>query len=79
MRPAHTLFGQFAYNFHSLLLKFFLGAFDWLHIPIPIWAQVEGICGTVPLRLQFIPEAPYVRNLIFALMGVPAIDICVMP
>jgi len=62
-----------------LLLKFFLGAFDWLHIPIPIWAQVEGICGTVPLRLQFIPEAPYVRNLIFALMGVPAIDICVMP
>ena len=45
-----------------MLLEFFIGAFDWLHIPIPIWVQVEGICGTVRLRIQFIPEAPFVRN-----------------
>ncbi|KZV88102.1 hypothetical protein EXIGLDRAFT_839449 [Exidia glandulosa HHB12029] len=65
-------------NIH-LLLEFFIGAFDWLHIPIPIWVQVEGICGTVRLRIQFIPEAPFVRNLTFTLMGVPAVEVSVVP
>ncbi|EJD51313.1 hypothetical protein AURDEDRAFT_159718 [Auricularia subglabra TFB-10046 SS5] len=65
-------------NIH-LLLEFFLGAFDWLHIPIPIWVQVEGFCGTVRLRIQFIPEPPFVRNLTFTLMGVPAVEVSVVP
>jgi hypothetical protein len=46
----------------SLLLEFFLGFADWIHIPIPIWVQVDGIAGTVRLRIQFISEAPFVRN-----------------
>lgn len=46
----------------SLLCEFFLGVYDWLHIPIPIWLQVEGFVGTVRLRIQFIPEPPFVRN-----------------
>jgi Ca2+-dependent lipid-binding protein len=50
-----------AKNIH-VLIEFFLGAFDWLHIPIPIWIQVEGIAGTVRLRIQFIPEAPFVGD-----------------
>ncbi|KAG8895983.1 hypothetical protein FRC00_006666, partial [Tulasnella sp. 408] len=58
---------------------FFLGAFDWLHIPIPIWVQVEGIAATVRLRIQFIPEPPFVRNLTFTLMGVPAVEVSVVP
>ena len=53
--------------------------FDWLHIPIPIWVQVEGFCGTVRLRIQFIPDPPYVRNLTFTLMGVPAVEVSVVP
>ncbi|KAG9019015.1 hypothetical protein FRB90_007187 [Tulasnella sp. 427] len=65
-------------NIH-LLLEFFLGAFDWLHIPVPIWVQVEGIAATVRLRIQFIPEPPYVRNLTFTLMGVPAVEVSVVP
>ncbi|KAG8908594.1 hypothetical protein FRB99_004882 [Tulasnella sp. 403] len=67
-----------SHNIH-LLLEFFLGIHDWLHIPIPIWVQVEGIAGTVRLRIQFIPEPPYVRNLTFTLMGVPAVDVFVVP
>jgi len=47
---------------HSLLIEFFLGAFDWFHLPIPIWIQVESIAGTVRLRCQMIQEFPYVRN-----------------
>lgn len=65
-------------NIH-LLLEFFLGFADWVHIPIPIWVQVDGIAGTVRLRIQFIPEPPFVRNLTFTLMGVPAVDVSVTP
>ena len=36
----------------SLLLEFFIGVYDWLHIPVPIWIQVEGFVTTVRLRIQ---------------------------
>ncbi|KZT59170.1 hypothetical protein CALCODRAFT_516259 [Calocera cornea HHB12733] len=67
-----------AKNIH-VLIEFFLGAFDWLHIPIPIWIQVEGIAGTVRLRIQFIPEAPFVGDLTFTFMGVPAVEVSAIP
>ncbi|QRW25571.1 C2 domain-containing protein [Rhizoctonia solani] len=65
-------------NIH-LLIEFFLGLYDWLHIPIPIWIQVENIVGTVRLRIQFIPEPPFVRNLTFTLMGVPGVEVSAIP
>lgn len=46
-----------AKNIH-MLIEFYLGAFDWFHIPVPIWIQVEEIYGIVRLRCQFIPEPP---------------------
>ncbi|KAG8694302.1 hypothetical protein FRC09_009939, partial [Ceratobasidium sp. 395] len=67
-----------ARNIH-LLIEFFLGVYDWLHIPIPIWIQVDGIVGTVRLRIQFIPEPPFVRNLTFTLMGVPGVEVSAIP
>ncbi|WVW81245.1 hypothetical protein I302_103236 [Kwoniella bestiolae CBS 10118] len=67
-----------AKNIH-LLIEFFLGLYDWLHIPIPIWIQVEQIFGVVRLRVQFIPEPPFVRNLTFALCGVPAVEVSAIP
>ncbi|KAK4688253.1 hypothetical protein P7C73_g1870, partial [Tremellales sp. Uapishka_1] len=67
-----------AKNIH-LLIEFFLGAYDWFHIPIPIWIQIEQIYGVVRLRVQFIPEAPFVRNLTFALCGVPSVEVSAIP
>jgi Ca2+-dependent lipid-binding protein len=67
-----------AKNIH-LLIEFFIGMYDWLHIPIPIWIQVEQIYGVVRLRVQFIPEAPFVRNLTFALCGVPSVEVSAIP
>ncbi|WWC90217.1 uncharacterized protein L201_005150 [Kwoniella dendrophila CBS 6074] len=67
-----------AKNIH-LLIEFFLGIYDWLHIPIPIWIQVEQIYGVVRLRVQFIPEPPFVRNLTFALCGVPSVEVSAIP
>ncbi|KAF8748701.1 Protein kinase C conserved region 2 (CalB) [Rhizoctonia solani] len=49
-------------NIH-LLIEFFLGLYDWLHIPIPIWIQVENIVGT----------------LTFTLMGVPGVEVSAIP
>lgn len=46
-----------AKNIH-MLLEFFIGAYDWFHIPVPIWIQIEQIFGVVRLRVQFIPEPP---------------------
>ena len=48
---------QRAKNIH-MLIEFFLGAYDWFHIPVPIWIQIEEIYGIVRLRAQFIPEPP---------------------
>ena len=67
-----------AKNIH-LLIEFFIGMYDWLHIPLPIWIQVEQVLGIVRLRVQFIPEYPYVRNLTFALCGVPAVEVSAIP
>jgi Ca2+-dependent lipid-binding protein len=67
-----------AKNIH-LLIEFFIGMFDWLHIPIPIWIQVEQIFGVVRLRVQFIPEFPFIRNVTFALCGVPAVEVSAIP
>ncbi|KAF8513153.1 hypothetical protein BU17DRAFT_77267 [Hysterangium stoloniferum] len=65
-------------NIH-LLMEFFLGLYDWLHIPIPIWIQIEGFVGTVRMRIQFIPEFPFVGNVSFTLMGVPAVEVSAVP
>ena len=67
-----------AKNIH-LLIEFFIGMYDWLHIPIPIWIQVEQIVGVVRLRVQFIPEYPFVRMLTFALCGVPDVEVSAVP
>jgi Ca2+-dependent lipid-binding protein len=67
-----------AKNIH-LLIEFFIGMYDWFHIPIPIWIQIEQIYGVVRLRVQFIPEPPFVRNLTFSLCGVPSVEVSAIP
>ncbi|CAD6969557.1 unnamed protein product [Tilletia controversa] len=65
-------------NIH-LLIQFFIGAFDLFRFPVPIWAQVEHISGTLRLRCQIVQTPPYIRNLTFTLMGVPRVEISVVP
>ncbi|CAO1613689.1 unnamed protein product [Parajaminaea phylloscopi] len=67
-----------AENMH-LLIEFFLGAYDLFQLPLPIWAQIEHISGTIRVRAQFIQSPPYVRNVTFSLMGVPRIEVSVQP
>ncbi|WFD23840.1 hypothetical protein MEQU1_002534 [Malassezia equina] len=66
-------------NNTHLLIEFFIGAFDWVEIPLPVWVQVERIIGTVRLRAQIMSEPPFLRNLTFTLMGVPSVSISAIP
>ncbi|GAA5997362.1 uncharacterized protein JCM10292_000204 [Rhodotorula paludigena] len=63
----------------SLVMKFFLGMHDLFHLPIPIWIAVESVVGTVRLRCQMVAQMPYIRNVTFTLMGVPAIEASAVP
>ncbi|ORY73397.1 hypothetical protein BCR35DRAFT_148274 [Leucosporidium creatinivorum] len=63
----------------SLIMNFFAGVHDWFHLPIPIWIAVESIVGTVRLRCQMVSQAPFIRNVTFTLMGVPAIEASAIP
>lgn len=65
-------------NIH-LLIEFFIGAFDWIEIPLPVWVQVERIVGTARIRAQIMSEPPFLRNLTFTLMGVPSVSISAIP
>ncbi|KAI0826298.1 hypothetical protein BC629DRAFT_1605012 [Irpex lacteus] len=66
------------HNIH-LMLEFFVGAFDWFKIPIPIYAVVEGFVATARMRIQFVQQPPFVRNLTVTLMGVPKVEVSVEP
>lgn len=67
-----------SHNIH-MMIQFFLGAMDMFQIPFPVWVQIEKIAGTLRLRAQLVSEPPYVRNLTFTLMGVPRIEVSVVP
>jgi hypothetical protein len=66
------------HNIH-LMLEFFAGFHDWFKLPIPIYAIVEGFVATARLRIQFVQNPPFVRNLTVTLMGVPKVSVSVEP
>lgn len=65
-------------NIH-MMIQFFVGAMDIFQFPFPVWVQIEKLSGTIRLRAQLVSEPPYIRNVTFALMGVPRIEVSVTP
>ncbi|WFC99598.1 hypothetical protein MYAM1_002343 [Malassezia yamatoensis] len=65
-------------NVH-MLVEFFLGAFDWVEIPLPVWVQIDHVMGTVRIRVQVTSEPPFLRNVTVSLMGVPSVSIRAIP
>ena len=41
--------------------------------------RLQGLVGTVRLRLQMTPEAPFLKSLTFTLMGVPQVQAGCIP
>lgn len=67
-----------AKNMHMQLV-FYLGIKGLFGVPLPIWVELQGLVGTVRLRLQMSPEPPFLKALTFTLMGLPKVEAGCMP
>ncbi|KAI9839590.1 MAG: hypothetical protein M1819_002216 [Sarea resinae] len=67
-----------ARNMHMQLV-FYLGIKGLFGVPLPIFVELQGLVGTVRLRLQMTPEPPFLKTLTFTLMGLPQIQAGCIP
>lgn len=58
----------------GMQLVFYLGIKGLFGVPLPIWVELQGLVGTVRLRLQMSPDLPFLKTLTFTLMGVPKVQ-----
>ncbi|EGE04929.1 C2 domain-containing protein [Trichophyton equinum CBS 127.97] len=61
-----------AQNMHMMVV-FYLGVKGLFGVPFPVFVELSELVGTVRLRLQLTPEAPFAKSLTFSLMGMPHI------
>ncbi|RMZ74209.1 c2 domain [Pyrenophora seminiperda CCB06] len=61
-----------ARNMHMQLV-FYLGIKGLFGVPLPIFVELQGLVGTVRLRLNMTPEPPFLKTLTFTLMGAPQV------
>ncbi|CCG83493.1 Putative uncharacterized protein B5O22.140 [Taphrina deformans PYCC 5710] len=67
-----------AKNIH-MLIWFLVGLRNVLGIPIPIWVQVHGILGKARVRVQLLPDPPFLKNGTISLLGMPKIELSTVP
>lgn len=67
-----------ARNMHMQLV-FYLGVKGLFGVPLPIFVELQGLVGTVRLRLNMTPEPPFLKTLTFTLMGVPQVQAGCIP
>ncbi|KAF1963079.1 hypothetical protein CC80DRAFT_434501 [Byssothecium circinans] len=67
-----------ARNMHMQLV-FYLGIKGLFGVPLPIFVELQGLVGTVRLRLNMTPEPPFLKNLTFTLMGAPMVEAGCIP
>lgn len=60
-------------------LVFYLGVKGLFGVPLPIFVELQGLVGTVRLRLNMTPEPPFLKNVTFTLMGVPQVQAGCIP
>lgn len=60
-------------------LVFYLGVKGFFGVPLPIFVELQGLVGTVRLRLNMTPEPPFLKNVTFTLMGVPQVQAGCIP
>lgn len=67
-----------AKNIH-MLIWFLVGLRNVLGIPIPVWVQVHGIIGKARVRIQLLPDPPFLKNGTISLLGLPKIELSTIP
>ncbi|KAI0050335.1 hypothetical protein FA95DRAFT_1555850 [Auriscalpium vulgare] len=66
-----------AHNAH-LLVDFFLGLKELYGFAVPVWTELQGVVGTARVRMQLIPDPPFVKTTLLTLLGLPRITISVV-
>jgi len=62
-----------------LLIDFFLGVKGVWVFSVPVWVELTGVVGTARVRLQLISDPPFVKTTLVTLLGLPRIDVSVIP
>ncbi|CAI9632106.1 hypothetical protein GT037_005752 [Alternaria burnsii] len=70
--PSGKRVSERARNMHMQLV-FYLGIKGLFGVPLPIFVELQGLVGTVRLRLNMTPEPPFLKTLTFTLMGAPQV------
>ncbi|EEB09232.1 C2 domain-containing protein [Schizosaccharomyces japonicus yFS275] len=71
-------FAKRASNMHIEII-FYPGVRGTLRFPLPIWAEIKGFVTRLRLRIQLVPQVPFVKNITMSLMGLPQLDISAVP
>lgn len=78
-RPSLEEEGETPPEMIHLLLYLSIGLQKIAAVEIPVWCEVLGIEGKMRLRLQLVPNAPFVKHVGFTLMGQPKLEIKAKP
>ncbi|XHG01216.1 hypothetical protein AWENTII_004611 [Aspergillus wentii] len=77
-KPSSQTASSKARNMHMQLV-FYLGVRGLFGVPFPVFVELNEMVGTVRMRFQLMPEAPFMKDLTFSLVGIPHIRAGCMP
>lgn len=63
----------------NLLVHFYMGMNGLFGTPFPVWVELRGVMGTCRMKIQLIPNPPFVKLGTFTLLGMPKIEIAAVP
>ncbi|OJJ49059.1 hypothetical protein ASPZODRAFT_1387135 [Penicilliopsis zonata CBS 506.65] len=69
-KPSGLSASSKARNMHMHLV-FYLGIKGVFGVPFPVFVELSELVGTVRLRFQMMPEAPFMKEVTFSLVGIP--------
>ncbi|RAH71540.1 C2 domain protein [Aspergillus aculeatinus CBS 121060] len=77
-KPSGQTTSSKARNMHMQIV-FYLGVKGLFGVPFPVFVELTELVGTVRARFQMMPEAPFVKDVTFSLVGLPHVKAGCMP
>ncbi|EAW10548.1 C2 domain protein [Aspergillus clavatus NRRL 1] len=77
-KPSGQSASSKARNMHMQIM-FYLGIQGLFGVPFPVFVELIELVGTVRLRLQMMPEAPFLKEVTYSLVGIPHVRAGCMP
>ncbi|KAF7618916.1 C2 domain protein [Aspergillus flavus] len=77
-KPTGQTASSKARNMHMQLV-FYLGIRGLFGVPFPVFVELIEMVGTVRIRFQLMPEAPFMKDMTFSLVGIPHVRAGCMP